>query len=115
REAVRVLEHGGLLDVRTGSGIFVTDEPASAVLALRARAALLGEHSPIDIIVARRAVEPVCARHAALRRSQHQLRSIERILDEHAALVAAQEDPEEPDLAFHVRVAEASRNSVLLA
>ena len=61
REAIRVLEHAGLLDVRTGSGTYVADPGPPKVAMLRAQAALKGEQSPIDVMAARRAVEPTCA------------------------------------------------------
>ena len=57
REAIRVLEHAGVLDVRMGSGTFVVEDGPSPKSVLRTRAALIGEHSPLDISHAR-----LCAR-----------------------------------------------------
>src|SRR5947208_5125263 len=70
REAIRVLEHAGVLDVRTGSGTYVSEYGASSAAALRAHAASIGEHSPLDVVVARRSVEPVCAELAAVNRQR---------------------------------------------
>ena len=69
REAIRVLEHAGILDVRTGSGTYVDDDGVSKTSALRAHAAALGDLSPLDVMIARRALEPLCARLAAMHRS----------------------------------------------
>src|SRR5919201_6010956 len=59
REAIRVLEHAGVVDVRTGSGTYVSERGVSKAAMLRAQAAMVGEHSPLDVVAARRALEPV--------------------------------------------------------
>jgi GntR family transcriptional repressor for pyruvate dehydrogenase complex len=86
REAIRVLEYAGVLDVRTGSGTYVTEAGLSKAALLRAQAALTGEHSPLDVISARRGVEPACAEAAA----------------------------SEADIGFHLAVAGATHNPVLV-
>ncbi|MFI6377113.1 FadR/GntR family transcriptional regulator [Streptomyces sp. NPDC050546] len=115
REALRVLEHAGVLDIRTGSGTYVATEGGSSATFLRAQAAALGEHSPLDVIVARTAIEPVCAEQAALSHHDTDLATLEEAFEEQARATRADEDVSESDLAFHLAVAAASRNSVLLA
>ncbi len=115
REAIRVLEHAGVLDVRTGSGTFVSEAGVSKAALLRAQAALIGEHSPLDIVVARRALEPVCAELAAVHRHRHDVELLRAKIHEQAELNRRREDPEKVDLSFHVAVAAASQNPVLLA
>src|SRR5688572_31643065 len=70
REAIRVLEHAGVLDVRTGSGTYVSEAGVSKAAMLRAAAAVVGERSPLDVVTARRALEPVAAELAAIHRHQ---------------------------------------------
>lgn len=115
REALRVLEHAGVLDVRTGSGTYVATEGGSSATFLRAQAAAIGEHSPLDLMVARTAIEPVCAEQAALSHHPGDLAALEEALEEQERATEAGEDVSEADLAFHLAVAAASRNSVLLA
>ncbi|MDX3230309.1 FadR/GntR family transcriptional regulator [Streptomyces sp. ME19-01-6] len=115
REALRVLEHAGVLDIRTGSGTYVATEGGSSATLLRAQAAALGEHSPLDVIVTRAALEPVCAEQAALAHHPTHLAALEEAFEEQARATRADEDVAEPDFAFHLAVAAASRNSVLLA
>lgn len=115
REALRVLEHAGVLDVRTGSGTYVASEGGSSATFLRAQAAAIGEHSPLDLIVARTAIEPVCAENAARSHHPSDLAELEQSVEEQARMTREGEDVAEPDLAFHLAVAKASRNSVLLA
>src|SRR5690606_6660734 len=65
REAIRALSHAGVLDIRGRSGTVVTPSATSYDASLRARAEAAGEQSPLDLMVARMAVEPTCAEHAA--------------------------------------------------
>jgi GntR family transcriptional repressor for pyruvate dehydrogenase complex len=114
REAIRVLEHAGVLDVRGGSGTYVTDVGAAKVWALRAQATVAGEHSPLDVIVARQSVEPRCAEIAATGRNERDLARMRATVAEHIERVAEGEDGADPDLAFHVAVAAATHNPVLM-
>jgi GntR family transcriptional repressor for pyruvate dehydrogenase complex len=114
REAIRVLEHAGVLDVRTGSGTFVTDAGVSNVAMLRAQAAALGDQSPLDMIVARLAIEPLCAELAAVNRRDRDIAALRASIAQQAVLVERDEDPTDVDLDFHQSIAAASQNTVLL-
>jgi GntR family transcriptional regulator, transcriptional repressor for pyruvate dehydrogenase complex len=114
REAIRVLEHAGVLEVRTGSGTYVRTDAASKATMLRAHAAAVGEHSPLDVVAARRAVEPTCAGLAALHRRQRDVDLLRAKIEEQAELNARGDDAEPVDLSFHIAVAAASQNPVLL-
>lgn len=114
REAIRSLEYAGVLDVRTGSGTFVAEAGASKAAALRARAALSGEHSPLDLLVARQAIEPVCAGLAAVHRSAADLDNLRKLVDAQGELLERGEETAEVDLAFHMAVADACHNPVLV-
>jgi GntR family transcriptional repressor for pyruvate dehydrogenase complex len=113
REAIRVLEHSGVVDVRTGSGTFIAESGLSNATALRAHAALVGEESPLDVMVARRAIEPVCAEYAAVNRNPTDLQLLGASLEEQRALLERGESPSEVDLRFHSQLASSSRNPVL--
>jgi GntR family transcriptional repressor for pyruvate dehydrogenase complex len=113
REAIRVLEHAGVLDVRTGSGTYVSDGALSSSSLLRTRAALEGDESPLDLIVARRGIEPLCAELAATQRNRRDLAALRRAFENHRAVVEAEGDPRQADIAFHLAIAEASHNTVL--
>jgi GntR family transcriptional regulator, transcriptional repressor for pyruvate dehydrogenase complex len=114
REAIRVLEHAGVLDVRTGSGTFVSDDGLSKGASLRARAVLVGEHSPLDVLAARRALEPVCAEHAAMHRNARDLEVLWRAFEDHARSEEGSDDWAEADLDFHLAIARATHNPVLV-
>jgi GntR family transcriptional repressor for pyruvate dehydrogenase complex len=114
REAIRSLEYAGILDVRTGSGTYVADAGLSKAAVLRARAAMAGEHSPLDLLVARRALEPVCAELAATNRSGADLDQLRGLVHAQRELLSRGEETADVDLSFHVAVATASHNPVLL-
>ncbi|GAA5168316.1 MULTISPECIES: FadR/GntR family transcriptional regulator [Amycolatopsis] len=110
REAVRLLARDGLLDVRHGSGTYVTDAPAGSpdVGVLVRRAHLL------EVYEVRRALEVEAARLAAQRvrpedidRLRAGLRRRQELLDaDPAEFVAA-------DLEFHRAVVELAGNGLL--
>jgi DNA-binding FadR family transcriptional regulator len=109
REALIALEIEGLLDVRVGSGIYVTQPGARLD-----RAALADAHGPFEVIRARWLVEGECAALAAAHATPAQIRSIR---EAHAHMIEqTRRDPNplEADRAFHVRLAEASGNSAFV-
>jgi GntR family transcriptional repressor for pyruvate dehydrogenase complex len=82
---------------------------------MRAQAALVGEQSPMDVMVARRALDPLCARHAALHRRSHDLHVLRDRLERHAGLVdGSMEAVSEANLAFHLALTNATHNPVLV-
>lgn len=113
REAIRVLEHAGVLDVRMGSGTFVVEDGPSPKSVLRTRAALIGDLSPLDISLARLALEPVVAGQAALNRHESDIATLRGHFEEHRRLHLEGSDSEQPDLAFHLALADATYNPVL--
>jgi GntR family transcriptional repressor for pyruvate dehydrogenase complex len=114
REALRVLQHAGILESRPGSGTYVADGGSRAAL-LRAQAVSVGQHSPLDLIVARAAVEPVCAESAAVAHHGGDLAAIRAALDEQTTRTESGDDPTRADHDFHIAIAAASHNGVLLA
>lgn len=114
REAIRVLERAGMLDVRIGSGTYVKASRSPRLALLRAQAALSGEHSPIDVIAARLVLEPACAEVAAVQRTASDREGIGAMLAQQERLVEAGADASGADVGFHLAVAGATRNPVLL-
>jgi len=112
REAMVALELAGLVEVRTGAGIYVNAKPAEA----RMLPLWLGDSGPgpIELIEARRAIEPAVAAAAALRATADDLAAIEdTVLD----MAHAADSPSfrNADRRFHQRIAQATGNSVFVA
>ena len=109
REALIALEVEGLLDVRVGSGIYVS-QPGSR----REQGALAGDSGPFEVIRARWLIEGECAALAAKNATRAQLAAIRA---SHADLIEASKrdhNPLDVDRLFHVNIAEASGNSALV-
>nr|WP_055502930.1 FadR/GntR family transcriptional regulator [Nonomuraea pusilla] len=112
REAVRVLVHAGLLTTRQGDGTYVTATDEGEV-ALKRR---LDHAATMDIIDVRRGLDLVAARLAAERREPADLDALRETLERrtaahHAGDLDAFADA---DVDFHLSIAAASHNPVLL-
>jgi DNA-binding FadR family transcriptional regulator len=110
REAVIALELDGLVDVRTGSGVYVTARTP------KSGAPGATDIGPFELLEARKGVEGEAAALAALRISEHDLEQL-------AALVAEMESEndhdvvmsEDADRRFHMTIAQATQNSAIVA
>jgi DNA-binding FadR family transcriptional regulator len=108
REALIALEVEGLLEVRVGSGIYVTrprrrrsTEFDSAV-------------GPFDVIRARRMIEGECAALAARAARPAQVTAIRDAHERYQRASRRHHNPIDADRLFHLRVAEASGNSAFV-
>jgi DNA-binding FadR family transcriptional regulator len=110
REALIALEVEGYVEVRVGSGVYVTQRRPPATARVEP---LPHDSGPFELIAARRLLESECAALAARHASPAQVRRIR------AALSAMERDrrralmPLENDRRFHLEIAEASANSAL--
>ncbi len=106
REAIRILDAEGLVEVRTGrgGGLFVGDPGSRGVGDALALTLIFGSVTAGTLVEFRRLVEPEVAALAAERATAPQLRMM------HSTLVAP--DWEE-ELDFHLHVADASGNELL--
>jgi DNA-binding FadR family transcriptional regulator len=111
REALIALEVEGRVEVRGGSGVYVRarQEAANGSAAVPA-----GEWGPLELLRARRVVEGEIASLAALEGKRRQVDAIgDAITSMHRDADAGMQ-PYAGDRAFHVAVAEAAGNVVLL-
>ncbi|HWL74111.1 MAG TPA: FadR/GntR family transcriptional regulator, partial [Burkholderiaceae bacterium] len=108
REALIALEVEGYVDVRVGSGVYVSHAGGS-----RGKSTRIPDSGPFELITARRLLESECAALAARNASPAQIRRMR------AALAAMVRDrrrnvmPLENDRRFHLEMAEAAGNSAL--
>lgn len=109
REAIIALEVEGRLEVRVGSGIYVTPQKRRAP---RDRLAAIAEAiGPFELIRARQTIEGECAALAARAATPAQRAAIR---DAHGNFLKASRrhhNPLDADRLFHRRIAEASGNS----
>lgn len=110
REAIIALELDGLVEVRQGSGVYVT------AVAPRGGAAAEADMGPFELLEARRAIEGEAAALAALRITNAEVDAIAAILAEMEAESGRDVDrTEDADRRFHLAIAAATGNSAMLA
>ncbi len=114
REAVARLKARGMLESRTGSGVFVTDRLQASIVSPWRQ--LVEGHPDLrwDTLEFRRELECATARYAAMRANQADLDKLaaifQRLCDAYDAGDSAAEHRADAD--FHEAIAEASHNSM---
>jgi DNA-binding FadR family transcriptional regulator len=112
REALIALEVEGYIEVHMGSGIYVCAAPVPA--GLEGDIDLSTEEGPLELIRARAMLEGEVAYAAAKQGKKAQIDAIEAALQQMIEHTDAGLNPLEADRLFHIRVAEATGNSVLV-
>jgi DNA-binding FadR family transcriptional regulator len=115
REAIRVLENQGLVQVRHGyaGGVFVADDALRPVLGALHNSLQLGHVDVDELYVARLIFEPMVARMAAERATDLLVAQLEENCERARAAVEARKDAFAINLHFHAIIARASGNRVL--
>ncbi len=108
REALNRLSDESLVDIRPGSGTYVTFDPADV-----ANSVILGAR-PLELIDARFALEPHVCRLAVLHARQQDLDNMERLLEQMESSVDSAETFSAADTAFHTLLAESTGNTLLV-
>jgi DNA-binding FadR family transcriptional regulator len=122
REALIALEVEGMIEVRTGSGIYVR---ASATEAGKGRGGVMHDSQndddtapldwgPLEVMQARGLIEPETAALAAARAVRSDVNAIAAAVRQMQQQARRGEVPREGDEAFHLAIARASGNGVLL-
>jgi DNA-binding FadR family transcriptional regulator len=109
REALIALEVEGYIEVHMGSGIYVCP-PAPR----EGQIDLSSEEGPLELIRAREMIEGEVAYAAASNANQAQIEAIEQAFQLMIEHTNAGINPLQADRLFHIRVAEATGNSVLV-
>ncbi len=114
REALSALQILGLVESRPGQGTFICTGASSALLSSDSSWLYHDLESPFTILQARKVTEPSIAALAAQQRSEAALKHLQEILD----LVGCYPSDAcvfyEGDRKFHLAIAEATENPVLL-
>lgn len=113
REALKSLGLLGLVEVRQGDGTYLRRPDSELLPKVIEWGLLLGERRTLDLVDARQHLEVVLARLAAERRTPAQVQAMEKLLMR-MAKAGKVGTFVEADVAFHMSVAEAAGNTVLL-
>ncbi|WP_313779270.1 FadR/GntR family transcriptional regulator [Paenibacillus larvae] len=110
REAVQALIHNGMLEARQGDGTYVTASNSfEAAMFRRLRGSDVGE-----ILEVRYLLEREIARLAALRRTEEDVKKIGNWLEQRNKQARARQNFVQADLKFHMAIAEAAHNTILI-
>jgi GntR family transcriptional repressor for pyruvate dehydrogenase complex len=112
REAIKILSEAGVVDSRVGGGTFVKSETIPADL-LEARSTLrVGEVA--QVLEARRLLEPRVAQLAGLYATEDDLERMQKLIDAQRELSGDRERVRVLDTRFHLAIARATRNDVIV-
>jgi len=114
REALSALKAMGLIDIRHGEGCFVKEMTAAELELPQFDALLLSKETILELLEARKALEVSNAAIAAVKRTEEDLASFERLLaimEQHAG---DQQEGEKADIGFHQLLAQATHNSIMV-
>ena len=114
REALIALEVEGMIEVRTGSGIYVQSTTQAKKAKAHAAVDTSAEWGPLEVMSARILVESEVAALAAQNAQKKHIQAIRAGLQQMKQEAARHEMPREGDEAFHEAIAQACGNSVLL-
>lgn len=114
REAIRSLEQQGILASRRGSGTFVVQRQAQTLEEFLAQAVSRRKGKLKEIFQFRRLIEPEIAYLAALNAASKDIKKFESILNRQREKQASQDEFMNLDNAFHLALARAAKNGILL-
>ncbi|AGK99695.1 FadR/GntR family transcriptional regulator [Desulfoscipio gibsoniae] len=117
REAIRILETMGLVEIKKGHGVFAKKATLDSVLSNAADALVLSNKEMKQLFEIRKVLETQAAAWAAERASETEIEEIKTIIKEVKFLNKQKLDiavANQYDKKFHAAVIEASRNDVLV-
>jgi len=115
REAVRTLSLMNLLTVKHGGGTYIADICPGSFMKPLSPMLSMGNINVLELIEARRIIEPEAAALCALRASDEELSEIGAMVEKMASTVKDLKKFNDLDLGFHIALAVGSHNSVLTA
>ncbi|MFY4775616.1 FadR/GntR family transcriptional regulator [Metabacillus sp. RGM 3146] len=114
REALSALRAMGIVEMKQGEGTFVKYFNPDLIASSVSSAILMNKKDIVHLLEVRKILEAGAAGSAALNRTQGNIEKFEGILDRMKDSVGNEELGEKSDLDFHMAIAEASQNSLLL-
>ncbi|WP_376795796.1 four-carbon acid sugar kinase family protein [Thermogemmatispora sp.] len=113
RESLKALTLLGLLEVRQGDGTYLRRADSALLPRVIEWGLLLGEKRTMDLVEARLKIEVAIAELAAQRRDSFAVEELRQLLERMGAAGHDYQAFVDADVAFHLKLAEIARNSVL--
>lgn len=114
REAFSALDMMGILDSKPGEGTFIREEPQDSIIKPLALMFMLYQENSLEVLEVRAILEAGSAALAAMRATEEDIAKIKQELDAMEQDVRNGAIGELPDARFHLAVAEAGKNKVLV-
>lgn len=114
REALTALRTMGLIEIRQGEGTFVKEFESGQVSLPLSTAILMNLQDTQNLLEVRKILEAGTCYTAAQKRTEEHLQTIETALKEMQLASGNEELNEKADLAFHLSIAEATQNPLLV-
>jgi GntR family transcriptional repressor for pyruvate dehydrogenase complex len=112
REALKALSLIGLVEVRQGDGTYLRRADSALLPEVIEWGLLLGEPRTMDLVEARQEIEIILAGFAAQRRTEEDVEKLAELLENMKTATTATQFVEN-DVAFHLALSAAARNSAL--
>jgi GntR family transcriptional repressor for pyruvate dehydrogenase complex len=114
REALRILEAMGYIDIRPGDGSYVRDNVVFTTSLQKMLEAVQGDELFVEVLEARELLEAQIAFLAAENASPEEVADLEAIVDRQERSMQAGLDGVDENIEFHLRVTEITGNRVLV-
>jgi len=113
RDAIKKLEFFGVLRTSPQSGTYVVGVGVNALQGLISDVLSFEGHEFNSLLETRMLIECESASLAAIRRTDQDIAELQEAFNQHKAILESGKTSVEVDLLFHVKIAEASKNTVL--
>ena len=112
REALKTLKERGLIEVKTGDGVYIAKPSTDVFRDIVNRLIVLGDISMMDLFEFRLAIEVKACGLAAENISEEEIKKLQGIIDLMRMEIDDLEKWAEAELQFHLSIAQASRNKL---
>ncbi len=114
REALSALKAMGLIEIRQGGGCRVIDNAVSQFELPELQSIRINRKTLIELIEARKSLEVSNAAIAAVRRTDEDVAELSRLIHDMQRSIGNELEGERTDLLFHMSLARATHNSIML-
>ncbi|SDH91730.1 transcriptional regulator, GntR family [Alteribacillus persepolensis] len=114
REALSALQAVGIVTIKQGEGTFVNNYDFSDVLDPMKPERIISKKEMLELFEIRKIMEVGAAELAALKRNNDDLQQMQEALDDMKHATAEDNVGEASDVAFHLAIAMAARNKIML-
>jgi DNA-binding FadR family transcriptional regulator len=114
REALSALKAMGLIEIRQGGGCRVISSAPAGVELPELQSLRLNRDTVLELLEARESLEVSNAAIASVKRSEEDLAKLRGIVDEMNRFAGDETEGERLDLLFHLTLAEATHNSIMV-